>query len=253
MPSTSARLSLVTLALALAACAPDKDPLDTLTGAVTAASNSGGSGNGSNSGGSGNTSNSGGTDGATSTTGVTDGGGTESASASGSGPGGTTGVEPGQPAQVCLDLLACIGVIAPETLGEAEAAYGPDSACWTSPDLAEECAMGCEQGLASYGRVYPDVPECGGEVGPGTTTEPGTTGQGGDWGNCGWDVQNSYYGCVGGPGEPDPDGIYPIDCPPDLPPPDAPCGEITDIGCCTPAGDNYYCGQAGIVVEGCGP
>lgn len=254
-------LAGASLALVVCACAPDKDPLDTLT-AGTAASNSGSASNGS-----GNSSNSGGgTESGSSASGTggsaTDGGtggvteGTSASSVSTTSV-GTTGVEPGQPDPACLDLLACMGVVTPDQLPQAEQAYGPDSPCWSGdPQIAEQCAQGCQQSLDSLGQQYPDVRECGGGGGPGTTTDPGTTGPSGDWGNCGWDGQNSYYACLGMPGEPDPDGINPIDCPPDLPQSGAACdanSPITDIGCCTPSGDNYYCGQSGIVIEPCGP
>lgn len=243
------------LTLLLVACAPDKDPLDTLSTGATAASNSGGS----NSGGS----NSGGTDG---TSGASNSGGTDSGTGGGttgdSGPtsggptSGTTGGATGEPAQVCLDYLACVGVVAPDILPDIEMALGPDGPCWMDPQLAEQCAEQCALGLEQYGTQYPDVPECGGGGG---TTDPGMTtndtGPVGEWGNCGWDAMNSYYACLGMSGQPDPDGTNPIDCPPNLPEAGAPCdqnSDISDIGCCTPTGDNYYCGQNGIVVEPCG-
>lgn len=249
------RRSACAAALLFVACAPDKDPLDTLT-TVTAASHSGGSdSNGSgNSGGSGNT---GGTDGGTGggtdggTGGVTSG---ASEATSGGPTGGTTGGGPIPPAQACLDFLACAGAATPDQLPQFDMAFGPDSQCWQSADIAQMCADQCAMSLGEFATLYPDVPECGGG---GNTSNSTTndTGPVGEWGNCGWDAVNSYYACLGMSGQPDPNGTNPIDCPINLPAAGAPCdenSEINGIGCCTPAGDNYYCGQNGIVVESCG-
>lgn len=257
MPFASAlRLSACAAALLFVACAPDKDPLDTLT-TVTAASNSGGSdSNGSgNSGGSGNTGGTDGTGSASGTDGGTGGVTSGASEATGGGPtGGTTGGGPVPPAQACLDFLTCVDAASPDQLPQFDMAFGPDSQCWTNADIAQSCAEQCAMSLGEFATLYPDVPECGGG---GNTSDSTTndTGPVGEWGNCGWDAMNSYYACLGMPGEPDPDGTNPIDCPVNLPEAGSPCdrnSEINDIGCCTPTGDNYYCGQNGIVVESCG-
>ncbi|MDC0721213.1 hypothetical protein [Nannocystis bainbridge] len=84
-----------------------------------------------------------------------------------------------------------------------------------------------------------------------TTTSPGNFGQ------CGWDPNNGYYGC-GFQGV-DPDGDHPLTCPETLPATGAPCdgdSPISNIGCCLPDGTNYYCSSESggmIVVEACGP
>lgn len=88
--------------------------------------------------------------------------------------------------------------------------------------------------------------------GPGSTTEPGTSGtSGGEFGNCGWDLNSEYYAC-GFQGE-DPSGVFPIACPQNLPQRGDRCdGQIDGYGCCAPNGDNYYCSQVGIIIDPCG-
>lgn len=250
------------LALSLGACAPDKDPLDSITAATslsagdpTSASASGGT----NSGGT----NNGGTDGGATDSGATEGGGSETGTISTSGPSTdptTAGSATGGPevAPICLDYLLCVATATPDLLPDVETAIGPESACWQGdPVLAEQCAESCAAGLEAYGQQYPDLRACGG-TGGGTTSDTGDTtnttndtGPDAQWGNCGWDATSNYYACLAEPGLPDPDGVHPIDCPPVLPAEGAPCGEINDIGCCTPSGDNYYCGGNVVVVESC--
>ncbi|NUP14456.1 MAG: hypothetical protein HOW73_51155 [Polyangiaceae bacterium] len=83
------------------------------------------------------------------------------------------------------------------------------------------------------------------------------TGGGGPGPACGWDEANEFYAC-GFVGE-DPQGFYPIDCPPDLVEGD-PCGKVPGAGCCAPDGTNWYCGTSGgepggpefLVAEYCG-
>lgn len=85
----------------------------------------------------------------------------------------------------------------------------------------------------------------------GTTTDA-TTG-GSNYGQCGWHP-DKYYACAGDggvPGEVDPEGVSPIDCPDTLPAEGEKCDETTPVnfaGCCLPDGTNWYCSGDGMVV-----
>lgn len=93
-----------------------------------------------------------------------------------------------------------------------------------------------------------------------TATTDNTTGVSA-YGKCGWYAEMKYYTCEGGggvPGQADPDGVSPIDCPPGLVAGDK-CdeqnGPINGVGCCTAEGTNYYCDSQGamvIVADECG-
>ncbi|PCC72241.1 hypothetical protein SAMN02745121_01441 [Nannocystis exedens] len=249
--------------LLLVACGENKDPLDTI-GNITASAGPTSNPSGNNPSGGDPTGDP--TDGGTEGTSATETGGPTE---------GTTG-SGGQYGD-CPQYIQCVGALAPDSLPEVEMAYGPEGTCWTTPELTQECLDACSEGLANYGALFPDEPACGGSgststtdistTGPLTTTEwssttdsPGTTfdtteseTSGGAHGNCGWDPANLYYGC-GGAGS-DPDGVYPIDCPPNVAVGD-PCtvdGEVNGIGCCMPNGDNYYCGNDNMVyMDACG-
>jgi hypothetical protein len=88
------------------------------------------------------------------------------------------------------------------------------------------------------------------------TSEPDPSDtRGGDFGNCGWDDANNWYGCGGVPGLSDPANLDPIACPDDVQV-GGMCsdqdGPVTGVGCCTPLGANYYCARGSIEVEDCG-
>jgi hypothetical protein len=92
--------------------------------------------------------------------------------------------------------------------------------------------------------------------GGGTDTDT-TTGTGTDTdapSGCGWGVvQPGIEGYIcGGEGE-DPQGVYPLACPPAVLEGD-PCGDVTDFGCCDPLGDLYFCDATSgtLVLETCG-
>jgi hypothetical protein len=256
------RSHLPLLLVPLLACSPDKDPLDGVTQGPTGSPTAGPTG-GSNSGGS----NSGGSNSGSSTDDPTGGGsGTDSAGTATSGDTGGSGVH-----SSCEQYLQCVSAVAPEAYRQSEQAYGPNSTCWQlTPEIEQMCIEACEQGLAAYGMSYPDEPACGGSGGTSTSTttnttlttqttqtsetDPSETGGAGH-GNCGWVGGNSYYAC-GFPGELDPEGTSPIDCPDPLPAMGDACDEnspVNGIGCCTPTGANYYCSVDNIVeVEECG-
>lgn len=85
-----------------------------------------------------------------------------------------------------------------------------------------------------------------------TDATSGSTGGGSEYGNCGWFVDGGYYACApeGAPGEADPDGTFPIDCPDTLPVEGDKCdenGPVTGQGCCLPDGTNYFCDNNGAV------
>ena len=92
---------------------------------------------------------------------------------------------------------------------------------------------------------------------PATSTSAGSTSGGSNYGMCGWSEQG-YYACApdGVPGEADPMGTFPIDCPDPLPVAGDKCdemGPVTGQGCCLPDGTNYYCDNNGsVVIEACG-
>ncbi|MFZ6181648.1 hypothetical protein ACOXH8_23130 [Nannocystis pusilla] len=254
--------------LLLVGCGDNKDPLDTI-GTITASA-------GPTSNPSGNPS--GGDPSGGDPTGDPTEGGTESASATETG-GPTEGTtSSGGQYGDCPQYILCMVAINPDSASEVEMAYGPEGTCWTTPELTEECLAACSSALANFGALFPDEPACLGSgststtdvstTGPLTTTEwPGTSEPstsfdtepettGGDYGNCGWDAANMWYGC-GGAG-PDPDGVNPIDCSPDVAEGE-PCNRdmpVGGIGCCMPNGDNYYCADEGgtttIVKESCG-
>jgi hypothetical protein len=265
--SIALRSRLPLLLVPLLACGPDKDPLDSLT-AVTVGptgSPSGGDPTG-NSNTSGNS-----TDDPT-------GGGTSSAGTGGSTGGdetGGSGVDP-----LCQQYLECVNIVDPAAYGEAETNFGPNSSCWQlTPEIAQMCADACAQSLESYGASFPNEPACGGggststdatttttTTTDGTTTnttrttdDPSETTGGSGYGQCGWNPNQAYYACASGggiPGEVDPNGVSPIDCPNPPPAAGAMCdenGPVDGIGCCLPNGDNYYCGGNNtVVIENCG-
>lgn len=84
-------------------------------------------------------------------------------------------------------------------------------------------------------------------------TTAGTTG-GSEFGNCGWDPNNTYYVC-GFEGA-DPGNLNPIECPDTLPNAGDPCDEdspISGVGCCLPDGKNYYCTDQNVIaIDECG-
>lgn len=94
----------------------------------------------------------------------------------------------------------------------------------------------------------------------GTTDQgtTGTTGQGSEYGMCGWVDAQMYYGCVdpdgATPGALDPMGA-PIDCDPAAVE-GADCsdvdGPVTNLGCCAANGDNFFCDMGKIVKVACG-
>lgn len=254
--------SLVGVALSglvLAGCGENKDPLDGITGIMSAGPSGGPGGNPS-----GNPPSD-----------PTEGGGvTEGTTDTGSSGHGD-----------CDQYLACIGAVSPGSLAEAEMTIGPNGTCWATPEMTQTCLEQCTQGLASFGQTFPDEPACGGTsgstttdstTGPVTTTwitttfpEPSTTDpwtsttvpdpsttdpsttlpDTGGFGNCGWNATGGYYACnFSGV---DPNGFDPIECP-YFPSAGDPCGTITDIGCCAPNGDNYWCNNSQIVIEPCG-
>lgn len=259
------RLSLLLVAAlhaSLLACGPDKDPLDSVTNVAT------GNPTGSPSGGSDPSGDpSGGTD--TSDSATDDTGSVTSGMTSGVTTGETGGAG-GHPA--CDQYIECLGAVSPESVPEAEMAFGPNSSCWQlTPDIEQMCIESCQMGLSAYAELYPEEPACGGSGGTTTnstdvtdsttditTDSTTTTGSGSNYGNCGWNDTEQYYACdiYGGlPGEPDPGGT-PIDCPDRLPAPGDPCDEnspVNGIGCCLPNGDNYYCSADNtIAVDNCG-
>lgn len=84
---------------------------------------------------------------------------------------------------------------------------------------------------------------------PSTTSPDPSDTDGPDYGQCGWVAGNSFYGCPAEgatPGAVDPGGT-PIGCTATYTA-NGPCGALTDVGCCAPGGNNYYC-AAGLVVE----
>lgn len=103
------------------------------------------------------------------------------------------------------------------------------------------------------------VPTTGEPTGTGEATGTGgTTGEPSAFGMCGWNSTDKYYGCAAGgadPGVSDPDNIDAIGCPEGLVAGE-PCsdadGPVTNIGCCTATGANYYCSGDVIMVEECG-
>ncbi|WAS92608.1 hypothetical protein [Nannocystis punicea] len=260
-------VGLVSSLCLLVGCGEGKDPLDTI-GHITASAGPTSNGNPS-----GNPS--GGDPSGDPSTDSTD-GGTESASATETGGPTEATTNSGGEHGDCPQYILCVVAINPDSQAEVEMAYGPEGTCWTTPELTQECLSACSSGLANFGALFPDVPECGGSgststtdvstTGPLTTTDwpgtsdPGTTfgttepeTTGGEYGNCGWDAGNAYYGC-GGVG-PDPDGVNPIDCPPDVAvgDPCSPDTPVNGIGCCMPNGDNYYCGNDNMVyMDACG-
>lgn len=75
---------------------------------------------------------------------------------------------------ICDDYLACVAAALPDTLADNEANFGPEGGCWLGPpEIVEQCLATCEQGLASYGKLFPDEPACGG---PGEATTGATDG-----------------------------------------------------------------------------
>ena len=134
---------------------------------------------------------------------------------------------------------------------------GTDGTDGTGTDGTGTDGTGTDGGTDGSGTSAPTTGE---PTGTGTTdqgTTTGTTGQGSEYGMCGWHP-DKYYGCAfdgAEPGVSDPEGIDPIGCPEGLNVGD-PCtdqdGPVTNIGCCTPTGDNYYCSGDVIVILPCG-
>lgn len=60
----------------------------------------------------------------------------------------------------CSQFLACTAVVAPDTVDEAQLAYGPSGACFTTSDR-ETCLRACEQGLDAQRMIHPTEPACG--------------------------------------------------------------------------------------------
>lgn len=132
-------------ALLLFACAPDKDPLATMS-----ASHSGGPN--------------------PSTNPSTD----PSGDPSGDPTDGTTGGTGGADHGLCDAFLVCVAAAVPDTLPANEANFGPNGACWDGPpEIVEQCLATCAEGLESFGALYPDEPAC--QPAGGTTGEPPAT------------------------------------------------------------------------------
>lgn len=144
MPHDMRLLPLALMALTFAAC-NDKDPSGPLTTATITASDPSGDPSGDPGGD------------------PTEGG--TGASASDTGGTGAHGD--------CDQYIECIGAVSPESLDEAEMAYGPGGSCWQStPELAQSCLDACTAGLQTFALVYPDEPKCGGTPGSTTTVDP---------------------------------------------------------------------------------
>ncbi len=80
-------------------------------------------------------------------------------------------------------------------------------------------------------------------------------GGGGEYGMCGWSLDNGFYGCAdtdgAEPGASDPDGVFPIDCAGGVAEGE-PCdenGPVGGEGCCDLNGNNFYCGNGGTIAK----
>lgn len=148
MPHELRLLPVALMALALAAC-NDKDPTGPLTTATITASDPSGDPSGNPSG-------------DPSGDPTEDGTGASASDTGGTGAHGD-----------CDQYVECIGAVSPETLDEAEMAYGPGGTCWQStPELAQSCIDACAAGLETFALVYPDEPKCGGTPSSTTTGDP---------------------------------------------------------------------------------
>ncbi len=90
----------------------------------------------------------------------------------------------------------------------------------------------------------------GSESGSDTTDTVGS-----EYGQCGWNVGQTYYACPddgGVPGLADPKDNYPIDCRDQELAPGSPCGAIGPAGCCTAEGNLYYCADGALIEQKCG-
>ncbi|MBK8262391.1 MAG: hypothetical protein IPK80_13780 [Nannocystis sp.] len=71
---------------------------------------------------------------------------------------------------------------------------------------------------------------------------------------CGWNPSEMYYDCGpnGIPGEMDPEGEAPLNCPENQKLEEGqPCGPITNLGCCDPNGDVWFCEDAMLLTQIC--
>lgn len=91
--------------------------------------------------------------------------------------GGADGASGGGDA--CSRFVACTAAVAPETLDNANLAYGPSGACFATSDR-ETCLRACEQGIEAQRTIHPTEPACGG----GTTKKPDPPGEEKDAGSC---------------------------------------------------------------------
>jgi hypothetical protein len=62
----------------------------------------------------------------------------------------------------CGQYIECLEAVAPELVDMVEELYGPDSACWVTPDNAEQCVIACEAGVEAQAMAFPNEPACGG-------------------------------------------------------------------------------------------
>ncbi|WAS98672.1 hypothetical protein [Nannocystis punicea] len=86
----------------------------------------------------------------------------------------------GQGHAACEKYLACVAVVLPSELPDAEAGFGQAGTCWQStPEIAQGCVDACESGLVAFAMMYPNEPACGGSgMGTTGTTESPTTTEG---------------------------------------------------------------------------
>ena len=90
---------------------------------------------------------------------------------------GTEGTTDGDlsPSATCDAYLECASVVTPAELGPLLDTYGPEGSCWQSTqEVADQCEIACESGLAQLQMAFPDEAVCSDPVDDGTGTGGGT-------------------------------------------------------------------------------